>query len=151
LDERAELEELVNPTVEALRTTFARRPHVLHLLGHGAPGELALRAADGDGLWYADQSLADRLRNSGVRLAVLQACEGAAVAEDQSFAGSAAWLVRQHVPAVVGLRYPIAQPAAWRFVKRFYRDLAEGAPVDFAVGGLPGGDSGGRLVSLCET
>lgn len=41
--------------------------------------------------------------------------------------------MRQQVPAVVSMRYPIEQKHAWAFNAEFYRALAANEPIDFAV------------------
>ncbi|WP_375341421.1 SUMF1/EgtB/PvdO family nonheme iron enzyme [Lyngbya sp. CCY1209] len=138
LGDSVEVETLDNPTPEILSETLKEKsPHILHFLGQGKKGALALGdLPDGETSWLSDQSLSDVLRVGGVKgvkLVVLQACEGASPSEELAFTGTAATLVETHIPAAVAIRYPISQPQAWKFVKTFYGKLAAGKPVDVAV------------------
>jgi len=138
-DELTALSDLVtllpNPTIDELREAFLHKPHVFHFLGHGTLGKLILKdVKDGTPLFYDGESLADLVRGANIKLAVLQACEGAAPLSDLSFSGTAAWLVQQGIPAVVAMRYPISQALAWRFIQEFYTTLADGqSSIDKAV------------------
>ncbi len=134
LTEKVELTNLANPTTEELREAIKKQPHVLHFLGHGKPGELALRNPEtGEALWFPDQSLSDLIYTSGIKLVVLQACESAASSVEFSFSGTASQVVKSHIPAVVAFRYPIEQPFAWHFIETLYTSISEGKPLDFAV------------------
>ena len=68
-----------------------------------------------------------------LRLAVLNACEGARSAADDPFAGVATTLVRQGIPAVVAMQFVITDRAALAFAEEFYAAVADGFPVDTAV------------------
>jgi formylglycine-generating enzyme required for sulfatase activity len=134
LGETVEVKELKNPTPDELSEALKEKPHVLHFLGHGKPGALALGdLPDEETSWLEDLSLSDFLRVGGVKLVVLQACEGASPSEEFAFTGTAAQLVKTHIPAVIAVRYPISQSLAWNFVKTLYDRLAAGEPVDVAV------------------
>ncbi len=134
LGEAVEVKELKNPTPDELSEALSQKPHILHFLGHGKPGALALgNLPDGETSWLEERSLSDFLRSGGVKLVVLQACEGASPSEELAFTGTAAQLVKTHVPAVIAIRYPIYQPLAWNFVRTLYGKLAAGEPVDVAV------------------
>ncbi|MBD2472416.1 GUN4 domain-containing protein [Nostoc sp. FACHB-145] len=134
LAETVKVKELKNPTPDELSEALKEKPHVLHFLGHGKPGALALGdQPDEEPSWLEDRSLSDFLRAGGVKLVVLQACEGASPSEELAFTGTAAHLVKTHIPAVIAFRYPISQSLAWNFVKTLYAKLADGEPVDVAV------------------
>ncbi len=134
LTEKVELINLENPTREELKDAIKQKPHVLHFLGHGQPSELALRNDEtGEALWFPDRSLSDLICSSRIKLVVLQACESAASPAEFSFSGTAAQVVKSHIPAVVAFRYPIEQPLAWKFIKTFYTHVSEGKPLDIAV------------------
>jgi len=136
LGDGVEVETLENPTPDELSKALQKKkpPHILHFLGDGKPGALALGDwPDGEPSWLADQSLSDILQKGGVKLVVLQACEGSSPSEEWAFTETAAALVKSQIPAAVAIRYPILQPQAWKFVKTFYGKLAVGEPVDVAV------------------
>ena len=71
--------------------------------------------------------------HSPLRLAVLNACEGALSAADDPFAGVAQSLVQGGLPAVVAMQFEITDRAAIVFAHEFYRALSDGYPVDAAV------------------
>jgi len=134
IGEAVKVEKLENPTPTELSNALSKQPHVLHFLGHGKPGALALGdQPNGETSWLEDKSLSDFLGKGGVKLVVLQACEGASPLEESAFTGTVAELVKAHIPAVIAMRYPILQPLAWNFVKTLYQKIAAGDPVDMAV------------------
>ena len=68
-----------------------------------------------------------------LRLAVLNACEGARTSVEDPFAGVAASLVQREIPAVIAMQFEITDRAAIVFAHEFYAALADGYPVDSAV------------------
>jgi TonB family protein len=68
-----------------------------------------------------------------LRLAVLNACEGARSSRQDPFSGVAQSLLQQRVPAVIAMQFEISDAAAKVFAAEFYRAVAEGSPVDAAV------------------
>ncbi|MEZ4456381.1 MAG: CHAT domain-containing protein [Gemmatimonadales bacterium] len=115
--------------------------HIFHFVGHGG-----FDAETGEGvLAFVDEEtggthpiLASDLgtileREPSLRLAVLNACEGARGSADDVFSSTAAMLVRKGVPAVVAMQYEISDVAAIEFSRTLYEDIVAGAPVDEAV------------------
>lgn len=114
--------------------------HIFHFVGHGAfddKHDVGLLLLEDE----AERSFpveADRIGaflhdHSSLRLAVLNSCEGARSSRSDPFAGVAANLVRQGIPAVVAMQFEISDDAAITFSGEFYAALAEGLPVDAAV------------------
>jgi TonB family protein len=68
-----------------------------------------------------------------LRLAVLNACEGARSSRQDPFSGVAQSLLQQRVPAVIAMQFEISDVAAKVFAREFYRAIAEGNPVDAAI------------------
>ena len=68
-----------------------------------------------------------------LRLAVVNACEGARASEQSVFSSTGAVLARRGIPAVVSMQYAITDRAAIEFSRTFYDGLAQGLPVDEAV------------------
>jgi hypothetical protein len=68
-----------------------------------------------------------------LRLAVLNACEGARTSRADPFAGAAQSLVQQGVPAVIAMQFEITDQAAVVFTHEFYAALADSYPVDAAL------------------
>ena len=115
--------------------------HVFHFIGHGGFDEASNEGAlvlEGDrrasitGGQHLGQLLAD---HSSLRLAVLNACEGARSANNDPFAGVAQTLLQQGVPAAVAMQFEITDKAAITFSEGFYTSLTHGQPVDVAVSG----------------
>ncbi len=140
---RIEIERLERPTREALerRLQGGGPVHVLHFVGHGGfselrgEGVLVFEEEDGRGAPLTGQSLAYILQDHpSLRLAVLNACNGARASRDDTFAGTAQALVQHGVPAVVAMQSEVTDATACRFAEKFYRALAAGLPVDACVG-----------------
>ena len=68
-----------------------------------------------------------------LRLAVLNACEGARSDLQDPFAGVAQTLVQQGIPAVIAMQFEITDIAAIIFAKDFYASIVDGFPVDAAL------------------
>jgi formylglycine-generating enzyme required for sulfatase activity len=114
--------------------------HIFHFIGHGGFDE---RAQDGM-LLFADehnrgrplsgQYLGTLLRDHhSLRLAVLNACEGARTGREDPFAGVAQSLVQMGIPAVIAMQFEITDEAAITFAEHFYGALADGYPVDASL------------------
>jgi Tol biopolymer transport system component len=142
-----EVDWLENGTRQGLRQKLRRAAggapyHVFHYIGHGSfdesRGEGFLLFEDAhqrsdpiDGQ-YLGQMLYE---HNSLRLAVLNACEGARAANplNEPFAGVAASLVRNEIPAVIAMQFEITDDAAALFSKTFYEAIARGEPVDAAL------------------
>jgi hypothetical protein len=140
---RPTLTELLN----ALQTTTF---HALHYVGHGSydhgreHGVLLLEDEEGWARPISGDKLGMVLHDfSSLRLAVLNACEGARAPDGDPFAGVAASLVRSDIPAVVAMQFDVSDEAAIAFAGGFYRPLAAGVPVDASL-------SAARLAMLAE-
>ncbi|MBW7881322.1 MAG: CHAT domain-containing protein [Caldilineaceae bacterium] len=137
-----ELVWLESATWRSLHTAMQQGPwHIVHFVGHAMfdpqAGQGAILVEDEAGhAWplpaeQLGQLLAD---HPSLRLAVLNACEGARGNEQMPFSSIAASLVRRGLPAVVAMQYAISDAAATEFAGSFYSALAAGLPVDSAVG-----------------
>jgi len=90
---------------------------------------------NGDGAPVGGPSLAYLLQDHpSLRLAVLNACNGARASHESPFAGTAQVLVQHGVPAVIAMQSEVMDETACRFAEKFYRGLAAGLPVDACVG-----------------
>jgi hypothetical protein len=115
--------------------------HIFHYVGHAAydpgAGEGILLLTDDGGTLHPLRSseLARLLHDQPLlRLAVLNACDGARGDEQQAFSSLAAALVRRGLPAVIAMQAPITDQAAVEFSHSFYGALAAGLPIDAATG-----------------
>lgn len=130
-----------------LEHLLAEKPHVFHFAGHGefveemgeelgsvvGRGSLVLVGDGGRPVSLPAGRLANNLRGSGVRLAVLSSCEGARRDDTRSWSGIAPALVRGEIPAVVAMQFTIRDQSAVRFTDAFYRTLAAAETIDAAV------------------
>jgi hypothetical protein len=96
---------------------------------------LVFEDEDGSGAPVSGKSLAYLLQDHpSLRLAVLNACNGARASREDAFAGTAQALVQHGVPAVVAMQAEVTDTTACRFAEKFYQALAAGLPVDGCVG-----------------
>ncbi len=146
-----ELHWLERPTLGALLKTLQLQPfHGLHYVGHGTFDRTAERGVllfENDEGWAQPVS-GDKLGMilhdfSSLRLAVLNACEGARAGRTDPFAGVAGSLVNRDIPAVVAMQFEISDEAAIVFSRGFYEPLAAGSPVDESL-------AAARLAMLAE-
>ncbi len=137
------LEFLRPPTLPALRTRLsdASLPpiQVLHFDGHGvfakgknAQGMLAFENDQGRVDLVRAEDVAQVLQDSGVRLAVLTACQSALGAADDAFSSVAAQLIRSGVDAVMAMSASVLVVTASRYAEALYRALAAGTPTPVA-------------------
>jgi hypothetical protein len=134
--ERLEHASLADLTRQLRRNKY----HIFHFIGHGGfdsrtqDGVLVLEDDRGRGQWVSGQDVAMVLHgHRSLRLAVLNACEGARTSRTDPFAGVAQSLIQQSVPAVIAMQFEITDEAALVFAQEFYGALADGYPVDAAV------------------
>jgi hypothetical protein len=114
--------------------------HAFHFIGHGGydpvgrRGVLVLEDDAERAREVSAEDLAAILHDSpSLRLAVLNACEGARTSTADPFAGTAQTLLHQGLPAVVAMQFPISDLAAVAFASGFYEAVAGGFPMDAAV------------------
>src|SRR6266700_1207727 len=147
-----EQEFLRPPTLKALRQRLrdSKRPiHVLHFDGHGAfdekisgkdehlldgsgQGKLAFENDKGQLHLVNAEDLAEVLLKSGVKLAVLTACQSAMSSADNAFSSVAARLIRGGIDAVVAMSASVLVASATLYVEAFYRGIAEGISAPMA-------------------
>jgi hypothetical protein len=129
---------LEDPSAADLQGALLRGADLFHFAGHGGvdhgSGYLALPAEDKND---ADRLPADRLagllRQAGVRVAVLGACESGRRGGVSPWDGVATALVGAQVAAVVAMQYRIRDSSAIKFARALYTALALGLSIDEAV------------------
>ena len=135
------LERLTTPTLAALQDRLLGEPvHILHFVGHGVfdeaaqAGCLVLEDARGQPHLVRGEQVAALLRNHpAMRLAYLNACEGALASGQSVFTGVAQTLVREGLPAAVAMQAEISDAGAVELARTFYTALVAGRPVDAAL------------------
>ena len=135
------LERLNPATWPALQARLRQGDvHILHFVGHGgfdaadSTGGLIFEDAAGHADEVSAETLAMLLHDhAALRLIFLNACEGARSGRSDSFAGVAQRLVRQGIPAVLAMQFPVSDAAAIALSQAFYSALADGYPADTAL------------------
>ena len=135
------IDRLEAASLEALQRRLRRdRYHIFHFIGHGEfdqdlqEGVLVLEAENKRGHKVDSQFLGMLLHDhESLRVAILNACEGARTSRTDPFAGSAQSLVQQGIPAVIAMQFEIADDVASRFAHEFYGALADGYPIDASL------------------
>jgi hypothetical protein len=114
--------------------------HVLHYVGHGAfrrdrdEGVLVFEDDEGRAREVGAVRLGMILRDhDSLRLAVLNACEGARGSDADPYSGVGATLVRQGIPAVIAMQFEITDRAAIICARNLYGSLAAGYSIDAAL------------------
>lgn len=138
---RVVLEKLKSATSSELQHQLRRNEyHIFHFIGHGWFDEeaetsgLLFEDEQGNGLPVTAKQVGVLLQGrQTLRLIFLNACEGARALPSAAFGGTAQYLVRQNLPAVVAMQFPVTDQAAIRLAQEFYRALADGYPVEKAV------------------
>jgi hypothetical protein len=135
------LTRLENATLASLQRQLRRsRYHIFHFIGHGGfdsqaqDGVLLTEDENGRGRPVSGYDLGTLLHDHRtLRLAVLNACEGARSSRSDPFAGVAQSLVQKGLPAVIAMQFEITDPAAITLAHEFYGAIADGYPVDAAL------------------
>lgn len=135
------LTRLQNPTLQALQHQLRRgKYHIFHFIGHGVYSQ---NYQDGQLLFENELKAGDPVsgRDLGMllhdhrhlRLAVLNACEGARTSMEDQFSGTAQSLLQQGIPAVIAMQFRITDIAAITLAREFYSAVADDYPVDAAL------------------
>jgi CHAT domain len=135
------VERVDTATLAELQRRLRQGPyHIFHFIGHGGfsreaeDGFLLLEDDKDRGRQVSAQFLGTLLHDHRpLRLAMLNACEGARASRQDPFAGTAQSLVQQGIPAVIAMQFEITDEAAICLTNEFYAALADGYPVDAAL------------------
>lgn len=114
--------------------------HVLHFIGHAGfspserEGVILLESETGTTDAIGGGRLGQLLRERGIYLAILNACESSRGSEADPFRGLALALVsRADIPAVIANQYNISDRAAILFSATLYEQITRGETVEYAV------------------
>jgi hypothetical protein len=134
-----ELEWVNGPdTAGQLRKKLRSPWHILHFIGHGdfddaqRLGVLAFEDGVRQEHTVPANLLGALLRNTGIRLVVLNSCRSAFAGHGGLLTSTAARLALD-VPAVVAMQTAISDLAAVQFSSEFYERLLEGLTIELAV------------------
>jgi|GEM_PF-3331159 len=138
-DGQLDLTHVVHATVKKVRAALqSKEHHVFHFIGHGTfadgMGALVFEKEDGTtALLDADQLGVLFGDHASMRLAVLNACEGARISEGDPFGGVAQALIQRGLGAAIAMQSEITDDAAKRFAEELYTEISHGEPIDAAV------------------
>ncbi|MBZ0307294.1 MAG: CHAT domain-containing protein, partial [Anaerolineae bacterium] len=140
---QVEITYLEDASLRSLRAILqAQDFDVFHYIGHSdfnpetGAGVLALEDPyeHKTAIPISGEALARELYDErGIRLVVLNSCEGARQDVRDPFSGIASSLVQRGIPAVVAQQFEISDRAAIEFSKAFYEALARGSTIEAAV------------------
>lgn len=110
---------------------------VLHFSGHGTVhkgvGRLIFNNGNDDSAYITAEKLAGILRDRGIRLVVLSACQTASGDFQSEFSVTAQTLVAEGIPAVVANQMPVYNQTVAPFVGTMYDQLLRFGDIDQAV------------------
>ena len=138
--DRVFVEFIEHATLDALQARLQSGAfHVLHFVGHsgvdstGDEGLVVLENGEGGSRRVSAGVFRGILADRDLRLVLLNSCESARSGRGGLFSGVAQGLVQAGVPAVVAMQFQVRDETAGSLVGAFYRELAQGRPVDSAV------------------
>jgi CHAT domain len=82
---------------------------------------------------FSSKNLSTTLRQRGIRVAILSACNTSTGNFENKFDVAAEALVRSGIPAVVANQFPVPDSTVADFVKRLYKELLISGDIDRAV------------------
>lgn len=147
-EQNIEIVVLPQATGESLRTTLQKAQdnnqpfHIFHFIGHGAfdpkkqEGVLLFENAERKSVAVGHEDLGRWLQpfRSDLRLIVLNACEGARLSITDAYSSVAAKIMQiAEIPAAIAMQFRITDAAAIVFAKTFYRQIAAGENLEYAV------------------
>lgn len=113
------------------------RPHLLHFVGHGTIQEknasLVIESPQRTARLLPAAELTDLLRDTPIRLAVLNACDTGSAPNNDAVTSVAGSLVAAGMPAVVGTTRMVTDQAALLFTRELYRSFTAGYSLEAAV------------------
>jgi tetratricopeptide (TPR) repeat protein len=113
------------------------RPHIVHLSGHGTIGNegaaFSFENDKGCNDPRSGQTLGQRFAGSGVRCTFVSGCEAGSAPPRNALGGICQAIVAHGVPMAIGWGAAIVDDIATTIAERFYRLVATGRPVDYAL------------------
>jgi len=96
-------------------------------------GFIVLMDKEQEAVLFSAEQLVVNLRDRGIRLAMLGACEAGRRDAVNPWTGVVPALTRAGIPAVLGMQYTVGDDNAQAFSKRFYAAVVQGQSVDAAM------------------
>jgi hypothetical protein len=138
--EAFEIHRVARPaTPAALQSALQDGADLFHFGGHGEfqpidqKGQILLERDDGSSEFYDAGRLAQILRDAGVRLALLGACDTGRRNATNVWSGIAPALTREGIPAVIANQFRIRDVSAILIAAKVYHRLLAGFSVDEAL------------------
>ncbi len=98
-----------------------------------AQGYVAFAQTDDNLEWVSGPKLGKALLNRDIQLVVLSVCDSGLTGGSSAFNSVAGALVKQGIPAVVAMQFPVEVNSTRAFVASFYQTLLNNAPLTQAV------------------
>lgn len=129
---------LEHATADQIRQHLHDDFNVFHFIGHSTfrdgMGKIVLEDDEHEAVFVDEADFGNLfLGRTEMRLVILNSCQSATTAALPTISGLAYQIIQRSIPAVVAMQSPIADETATLFAKEFYRTLAAGHPVDFAM------------------
>jgi hypothetical protein len=136
---RCVVDTLEHPTLQRLTRRLSEDYHILHFVGHAqsdpenALSYLILEDEKGTSLPVGTNELTPILRDTLLRLIVLNASEFGRPGERNAQLKLASSFVAGGIAAVAALQFPIPPTIASLWASKFYSELVNNTPVDAAI------------------
>jgi len=133
---------LSEATAQKLLDELIYGADIFHFAGHGkfktsvldaSSGYILLLGEDGKSAPMSAETLAVNLRDRGVQLVFLGACETGRRDEQNAWSGVVTNLMAAGIPAAIAMQYKIWDESAITFSRTFYKAMAAGLPLEQAV------------------
>jgi CHAT domain-containing protein len=129
---------LEHAMIDEIRQYLNQDFHIFHFIGHSTfrdgIGQIILEDEEHEAVFTDETTFGQLFAGSAeMRLVILNSCKSAVSAGLPAISGLAYRVIEAGVPAVVAMQYAIADDTASLFAREFYRTLAAGNPVDFAM------------------
>ena len=132
-NKRALVDFIEIPSKENIKNALKEDFDIIHISGHGLhakEGYLVLENENGETVLTTGEDFAKMISgNASLKMVVISACETAR-AEDEGLAGA---LLKQGIPAVLAMRYPVTDSAARTFTSEFYKNICAGKTISSSI------------------
>lgn len=132
---------LQNADPASIDEVLSQAPHIVHFIGccgfeNDQGQEVGVFLVDPDlnqAMWVEADYFSELLNQHRPGLVILQAGQSGRLSTLQAFAGVASRILQQNIPVIVAMQYEVSDTVSTQFPRRFYKQLAEGDPVDIAA------------------
>jgi hypothetical protein len=128
-----------NPT--SIDEVLSQSPHIVHFIGYcgfqnDQGQEIGVFLVNTDlnqAMWVEADYFSELLNQHRPGLVILQASQSGTLSASRAFTGVASRVLQQNIPVIIAMQYEVSDTVSSQFPRRFYKQLAEGDPVDIAA------------------